>query len=135
MLNDPNCDVKPDIKYVKIDETRHWNPDFLAKYGIERMVAVYVYDANTYTYCCELTPSHWLEFIETQPETKEWLEDNEVREEMYDAIMEAQFQCDNDCYMHVHAVAEGRANIIEVGSLEGCEDLEEGREYAQGNSL
>jgi hypothetical protein len=134
MLNEPNPNVKPDIKYVKIDETRHWDEGFLKKYDITRMVGVYIFDANEYTYCCEITPSHWLSFIETQPEG-EYIDDEEKREALYDEIMEAEMWNDNDCYMHVSGVKEGRANIIEIGSLEGCEDMEEGREYAQGNSL
>ena len=130
MLNEPN----PDVKYVKIDETRHWNSDFLKKYDITRMVGVYVFDANEYTYCCEMTPSHFLDFIETQPEG-EYLEDDEAREAMYDEIMEANCQSDNVCYMHVSSVKVGRTGIIEIGDLDGCEDMEEAREYAQGNSL
>jgi hypothetical protein len=135
MLNEPNPDIKPDIKYVKIDDTRHWAEGFLKKYGITKMVGVYIFDANEYTYCCEITPSHWLEHIETQPELEQWPEDQETREELYDEILEAEMGNDNDCYMHVRCVSEAMPRIIEIGSMDGCEDMEEGREYAQGNSL
>jgi len=54
------------LKLVKIEET-----DFLsdsAKAECGRYWTVYLYDADEGTYCCEITPSYWLEavFFETE---------------------------------------------------------------------
>ena len=133
MLNEPNPNVKPDIKYVKIDDTGHWAQGFLEKYGITKMVGVYIFDANEYTYCCEITPSHWLEFIETQPEPTLDM-DQDTYEELCEEIREAEFNNDNDCYMHVSCVRESNSRIIEIGDMD-CDDMAEAREEAQCNSL
>lgn len=59
-LNHPNPDVKPDWWCVALDETKHWNLSDEDKPFVKAIMGVYFYDANEYTYCCEITPSHYL---------------------------------------------------------------------------
>jgi len=122
------------MKYVKIDETRNWVPRFLEKNSIVRMVGVYVFDETARTHCCEATPSYWLEFIETQPEGGP--EDEDARAAMYEDILQNEDVSDNNShYAHCADIHVRYCDIIEIGDLDGCEDMEEAREYAQANSL
>jgi len=72
---------------IEFDETGYWNEDFLEKYGIEKVRAVYVYNENLYVHCCEITPSYELWFINDYPVMKS--EADTGREEAWEAVMEA----------------------------------------------
>ncbi len=52
-----------DAHVIGIDETSHYT--FPAKHVpcIDRILAVYLYDANEHTYLCEVTPSHFMHFL------------------------------------------------------------------------
>jgi hypothetical protein len=46
--------------YIGIDETSHWNLPANLRPFVDRIITVYGFDRASHTYCCELTPSHWL---------------------------------------------------------------------------
>ena len=49
------------LKTIAIDETTFLREDLIPICG--RYFSLYLFDADEHTYCCELTPSHWLECI------------------------------------------------------------------------
>lgn len=42
------------------DETSAYAADHLRVRGVQKIIVVYIYDANSATNCCEITPSHLL---------------------------------------------------------------------------
>lgn len=46
------------LKVIAIDETNSLREDLIPVCG--RYFSLYLFDAEEHTYCCELTPSHWL---------------------------------------------------------------------------
>lgn len=94
---DPN--LKPILHVVRRDETRFWNADVVEKAG--RLFGVYLIDKSSETYCCELTPSRWLEYIGPT-----WSGGPELDDEARDALFEDILQACADSegiYMHLRA--------------------------------
>jgi hypothetical protein len=89
MLNERNPDVKPDWRYVKIDETKYWGDNSPAKLLGKKLVATYAYNKNSVTYCCSLTPSYWMLYLGTEAQYDEELTE-EQRELIDDNIREAE---------------------------------------------
>jgi len=50
-----------DLHVIAIDETEYWTMPEHMSAVIGRIEQLYYYDANRVTYCCEMTPSYWLE--------------------------------------------------------------------------
>jgi len=63
-MKEPPKDLKPNFIYVKIDETEFWDKKSLEEHGITRVYAVYLYDENSRTYLCEMTPSYALHYCD-----------------------------------------------------------------------
>lgn len=130
-----NDNVKPDWWCVAIDETRHWNIDEADKPFIERIVGIYFYDAREYTYCCEITPSHHLRYVQDSIFFKSDTPD-EKRDEL---INKYETYNGEDCYMHVSTVKgigdEWKRHFGEVDDphVERDEQEDYVREYYQGN--
>ena len=89
-----------DARVIAIDETKFYTfPAEHAPY-IDRILAVYLYDASERTHCCELTPSHFMIFlyhVVRLTKAGESLSDEE-RGKLYD-----EYEIENygeDCYMH-----------------------------------
>jgi hypothetical protein len=115
------------IKAVSINETKQYkiNPedqeDVLAIHG------VYCYDPDSTTYCCELTPSHDLQYLYTYLTLSSSAQDNYTRrEELFERYCN---EPGEDIYMHVSDVQALRQQK-ECGTFE---DMEEAHEYLQGN--
>ena len=121
-------DVKPDFRYVKIDETQHWNESFIRGLGKgTKLIATYVYDASEHTYCCELTPSHFLRYVGTEIEPGRELTQDEW--EQYDEkVREAEWDCDNDHYRHCRSIQNSRPVPERARGYENLDDVIE--EYA-----
>jgi hypothetical protein len=108
--------IKPDYRYVRIDETRYWNEEFLADIGPDaKIVATYIFNANEVTYCCEITPSYWLEYVGT-----EFSADRDITDEEYekfdDIIRENEMETDGH-YRHCSGV-DGKI----ISRFEGCDE-------------
>jgi hypothetical protein len=97
-----------DFRYVKIDETEHWNKDFVKKLGPSaKIIATYIFNAAERTFCCEATPSHFLRYAGTEIQPGRELSDAE--NEHYDEVVrEAELDCDNDHYRHCRYVNNSR---------------------------
>lgn len=67
-LNQPRPEnLPPDWRAVRFDETQYWNSKFLDEHGVEKMCGVYLVDFSSRTYCCSLTPSYAMFFVESVP--------------------------------------------------------------------
>ena len=95
---------KPDYHWIKIDETRHWRKAFLRKIGADATItSVYVFDHNSTTNCCELTPSYALYRAGTSFNTKRDLSLAEA-EEIEEEIRTAQVDEDEVTYVHCSSI-------------------------------
>lgn len=89
-----------DAHVIAIDETEHYTfPAEDAPY-IDRILAVYLYDANERTHLCELTPSHFLRYLHHVVHLTEAGENlsDERREELYTDYEVENFN--EDVYMY-----------------------------------
>ena len=89
MLNERNSDVKPEWRYVKIDETHYWDEESNARKLGKRLIATYAYNKNSQTFCCSLTPSYWLLYLGTEAQYEADLTD-EQRELIENDIQESE---------------------------------------------
>jgi hypothetical protein len=99
------------LQYVILDETVHAGDEFARKLRGGRIKSAYLFDAESATYLCELTPSHELHLIDTWAEPKEGDEfSEEEREEFYEALLPT--ADDGVTYMHVSDVrAKGPRDV------------------------
>lgn len=90
---------------VAIDETYYWHDAIVEKAG--RLYGIYLYDANRHTYCCELTPSYELHFIES-------VTTKHIDEATYDMVMEGDRQNDSVVYYHCSTIDKVAAALKEA---------------------
>ena len=130
MLNqEPNPAIPTDYWCLCLDQTPYYTipPDEVP--FIEKIVGIYFYDASSRTYCCESTPSYWLEYIGDsvyfRPDTPD-----EKREE----LQEKYETCGGEnCYMHCSDI--DRLPAEQLNHYGTAENLDEVREYYQGNPV
>lgn len=106
------------LRLVKIEETRYLADQ--AKIDCGRYWTIYLYDADEYTYCCEMTPSHWLEAVFFETENR--IED----------ALDCDLQCDlgeSSHYRHVSTLKTFPSCAFN-GDFETFDDA---REHAQCN--
>lgn len=109
---------KPEPHVVWIDETQHLSDS--ARDACGRLFTGYVYDATEATHCCELTPSYWLEAVSFETQ-------NELPDALYEELQYSLY--DSAHYRHCSGVAR-----LDPQPLCGdFDDMEEAREYVQGN--
>lgn len=89
------------FKLVRIDTTHHvLHPEFK---NHAKLYSVYAYNPSEYTYCCELTPSYWLEPIACHVvphslDIEEFLQVLNVDEEW---LTEIEYPLEDGIYVHV----------------------------------
>ncbi len=122
------------VSAIALDFTRYFTIDEEDKPFIKAIKAVFFYEPDVATYCCELTPSYFLEYLYTYVEYK----DADDRPESTDKESEAiRARCDerycyeqtDDFYMHCSAV-KALTPQRECGEFENAD---EAREHLQGN--
>jgi hypothetical protein len=85
-----------DAHLVAIDQTEYWNiPDHMEH--IEKILGVYLYDANEHTYLCEMQPSYWLYPVDNVVVFRDSADD-EVQDDV-DQVVRS--NGDDGIYMHV----------------------------------
>lgn len=83
-----------------LEETGNWNEEIRERAG--RIFGVYLYNPDTRTHCCEITPSHELYFLQSVPEN---LSDDEgEREQLLVDIDEGNLEAERVSYMHCHTL-------------------------------
>jgi len=133
-LTDEERIARADFRLIALDETEYWNlPEYAGK--ILRVECVYLYDAAEQTYCCELTPSHYLIPIESRAVCAE-----DVSEEDRDRIDQTIRAHDSSegSYMHCRTVEKLESVRVCMETLD-CDSydhlVEATREYVTCNSL
>ena len=132
----------PVIKVVKIDETAYWCRDTVKAAG--RIFGVYVYDEQSVTYCCEMSPSYALHFVESQTSRV-------VPDEMNQMMLEAGCDTPPVSYVHCRLVdaypemperqfpeeRTGQYVLFEADpeSPDSVQAIEEALEFARGNAV
>lgn len=134
-MTDEEKVIKKNYHWIKIDQTQHWNKKFLATIGPDaKIIATYVFDHNSVTHCCELTPSYELHLAGTEFNTSSELSDEE-REEIEDKIMTAEADCEDVEYHHCSSI-DNKQRSKPVRQFEDCEDdvtIDDVIEYYKGN--
>lgn len=141
-----NSDPRPDWWALRLDETHSWRIDPKDRPFIECIVGVYIFDRNSHTCCCELTPSYWLIHLNDDIYFNESAFDGmteHAAEERRDEIRSRCFHRgtldDSSKYMwvkHVEAMASGdKVRYGEPRRGDGTDGGEEEvREYFSANS-
>lgn len=96
-----NGDAHMSFVAVRIDETIGCRADFLERCG-GKLWGVYIYDESERTFCCEITPSYWLELVDYLPAS--FPEGEEESEALSLELLEVLNESERGMYMHVHAV-------------------------------
>jgi hypothetical protein len=91
------------------DNMDNWDP--LIALEAQQIWTVYFFDPNEKTHCCEITPSYWLEFLDSFFERDYYdangdlsRENERERDGLEESIRTGQIQCDPSCYVHCHEI-------------------------------
>jgi hypothetical protein len=140
---------------LKSDETDKWYLEPWMKPFVRRIFAVHLFDSSAATYCCEMTASRELMFVEHQFEAGDnwdYLSD-EQKEQIEDYFRDVETPLVE--YMHIHHIAvlpeikegefpppESKGGVIVLEPVTESEDdvsdddMFEGlQEWIQGNSI
>lgn len=137
---------------VKIDETVNWRgPDRIMK-AAGRIFGCYLVDLASNTYCCEMTPSFELNFIESQ--CANYIADDELNQKVYDFLQEGDAGTPLVRYMHCHTVLslppisvgflpplDVKGGLVDLGEVNSTEEtsyddaFEAMMEYCRGNMV
>lgn len=100
MLNDPNVKLPIAPRIISINDTQYYNIADEDKPYIESIHNVYLYDKNSRTFCCEITPSYSLIYLYTSVHFA-GDPDEETRERIYD-----KYEANNgdDTYLHCYGL-------------------------------
>ena len=110
------------FKYIKVDETKYWKPEFVATWGKDgKIIVTYIYDSETRTHCCELTPSFEMRYAGFELDVPNI--SDEDREKIDEEIMSYGGE---DYYHHCYKV-NGKDCSVEF------ESIEDALEHFQGN--
>ena len=109
----------PKFRILELDETKYWNEVFVKKNKINKLIGLYVYDPNTATHCCELTPSYELNFIHTYCEFQDDADDD-IRDYALSEIQDGDYDTEPVKYMHCNAVDKIKGK--ELGEFDNIED-------------
>jgi hypothetical protein len=68
----------PEFKIVRINETEYW--DLADTPAVKEVWAIYLVDVTRSHFCCEITPSYWLDFLDMDFVMKEGYTEKECIE-------------------------------------------------------
>lgn len=97
-----NVYVRPDWWVVALDETKHWNIPREDRRYIGKIIEVFFFNRNSYTYVAEITPSYYL--IHAYNDV--WFKrgSDSKREELHTKYIYDSGVTNEDTYMHVGTV-------------------------------
>lgn len=79
---------RPDIVVIALRETSDWNIPPVWEKVISEIESVYAFDRSSHTYAAEVTPSYALYWIETRPVFAEGVDNEYLRDEIDEWIIE-----------------------------------------------
>jgi hypothetical protein len=107
MLNEKRNDIPLDLWVVKIDQTEYWTKEvFKENPCIKRIFGVYMVDMNSRTFCCELTPSYALCFLENQ-----WDGDSPDDDEALEKASESMQEPEDQRFSYYHCSTIDRTEV------------------------
>jgi len=89
---------------VALEETQYWNPEIIQKTG--RIFTTYAYCPSQMTYCCEVTPSYYLEPVDFFFENELEIRESDPDGEFHSGIFDAWSRDREGIYMHCKSVDE-----------------------------
>lgn len=98
--------IIPDFHIIVLHENmEHWNlPKMFKgkplKANVKGIDGVFTYNSNEVTYCCEMTPSYWLEFLEYRFIFK----DDDAAPDDTDTFFHDVTRDDQSKYVHCHVI-------------------------------
>jgi hypothetical protein len=104
-------ELLPDLWVVKIDEREFWCESIIAQ--TTRIFGVYVFDRRRHVHCCSLTPSYELQFLGSQYESVENIDE----EWLYEDIMEGDSSTSEVSYFDCHDIDRILKNVCKEGCL------------------
>ena len=114
------------VNAISLNETQYYNIKDEDKPYIKEIRSTYVYNPESCTHLCELTPSYDLRYLHTYI-----IWDNEPNDDMRDELDGRYcYEYGEDTYMHCYAVERLTCPKKECGEFE---DMESACEYLQGN--
>jgi len=131
----------PDFKYIKQDDTRYWDKEFVASLGEgAKIVSTYIYDANIEVHLCEITASYELHYAGTDYIPGKELTDEE-HQNAFEYILLGESDTEPVTYMWCSDVEKhcdpqpvtGGVTYKGQDELTPEEMMEEILEYYQGN--
>lgn len=123
-----NDDVKPDWHCVGFDHTKHFRIQEEDKPYIEKIVGAYFFDRNSYTYCCEITPSYDMRFLHHSVHFRDADTPDEIKDRIHERY---EYEYAEDCYMHVRDVKDLKS--VAYGEVDEDTTEDDVREYWQSN--
>jgi hypothetical protein len=111
--------VRADIHVLALDETRDWHIEPADAPYVAAILSLKFYDASEVTYCCEMTPSYCLHFLEYQlrwtPAGEALAEnDPDAAESIRDHYELAQTE-EDVAYWHCHRIEDLLPRLIAQG--------------------
>ena len=126
------------LRVCLLEETENWNEEITKRAG--KIFGVYLYNPDTRTHCCEITPSHELYFLHSVPENLP--DDEDERERLLDDMDEGNLETERVSYMHCHtlkAMPRIKRGELKTGTYQYDRyrmrefDIDEVIEHYQGN--
>jgi hypothetical protein len=136
---------EPDFRAMRIDETGDWADSIRAMLKGGKIWAVYVFDKNQVTYCCEMTPSYCMHLVEYYGEMGDGTQtSDELNEDIQSAGIDEPIS-----YIHCSGIDKLAEDKFVKIALDGPydpeaydsrdawyeEELQSAIEYARCNSL
>jgi hypothetical protein len=94
--------ICPDFRVLIRDETSYWLDEALVQRCGGKIMGVYYFDANRAVYCCEMTPSYEMEFMESIPLVQS--QDDRESDKVQMELMTGDAQSDGVRYIHCHEI-------------------------------
>ncbi len=124
------CETTENREYhrIRIDDTPMWDAEFLTKHRITKMETAYVFDKNSVTHCCELTPSYEMHPSGYEVAFRDDVLDSD-KEDGWEALEDSgSFVLEEIKYFHCRSIAG-----IELESLGEWESLKDALEWSMAN--
>lgn len=104
-----NTEIKREFRLVAVDTTEYW--DLSEMQEVKTIWQFYLVDTSVATYCCEITPSYWLEPLgvnsvhyvgEFEEKLKDYFSEYEERRQFIEDVIEEETAREVGFYVHYH---------------------------------